>query len=508
MEKSTPSKATWLVTAAFFAFCVAPTFISYTPYEFSWDDSDYLMRAMAVNRAFWAGDVHGLGAAMVSYHTPVMTFFGLPWVHLATREAAGDCFFTLAAVTALLAAVCLYLLLRIGVKPILLVAAGICVGASLGPYQAGPHATHMHELATRFLSDTLFAWTALAAILLIPYEARTPCPSLAKAALRGLFCASIFSLGALTKVSFFYFIALIFPVVAYIRFRTDGIKCVLVWLVTFFFGFAPTAFYFLRYGRIALSQGQSASFGGLADFYHVPLRQFLAGTFLESPGSLLSLALLGVAGIYVLLKKRPRLMDSAVIALLIMIGYLVIVLASPSKQIRYLFPVMVALPFLTVILLSDQDDSVPAPWAWLLPGFVFLGLLAASMPTRNRPYQQSLADAQAILDQAGRCHAKSVLLATDSPTLNVFLLNLTAQLSSSQTSVGTLAYQAMHGAPIQDDFATIDKSDIVVFQDAPRLRPKFTNQRGPQYQQHIQQQGLAPTRLGDDLNVYAARCNL
>lgn len=63
-------KSKWLVAGALFAFCVAPTFVSYQPYLFRWDDSDYLRRSIAVSRAFWSGNVHGLGAAMVSIRPP------------------------------------------------------------------------------------------------------------------------------------------------------------------------------------------------------------------------------------------------------------------------------------------------------------------------------------------------------------------------------------------------------------------------------------------------------
>lgn len=507
MESKTVGKAAWFVAAASFALCVAPIFISYKPYEFSWDDSDYLLRAITVNRAFWSGDVHGLGAAMVSWHTPAMTFLGLPWGPLASRNAAGDCFVTLAAVTALLAAVSLYLLLRIGVKPLFLVIASVCVGASLGPYQAGVHANHMHDLATRFLSDNLFAWATLAAVLLIPFEARTPCPSIRGAVLRGILCASIFSLGALTKVSFFYFVGLIVPLLLFIRFYYDGIRSTLAWLVAFVCATAPVAIYFLRYGRAAFAEGKAASFGGLADFYRVPLHRFLADTILESPGLMLSLVLLAAASVYLVVEKRPSLLQADFIASLITIGYGIIVLASSNREIRFAFPVIVGLPFLVALLLSYKEDSISSPLAGLIAGLVFLGLAAAVVPMRNRPYQQSLASAQAVLTQAARCNAKDILLATDSPSLNVFLLNLASELSSSEASIRTLAYHAMSGVPIQDDFAAMSKSDMVVFQDAPRLRPKFTNQRVPEYERYIQQLGSVPARVAEDTIVYPARCN-
>src|ERR1700720_312664 len=173
MESVTSEKSKWLVVAALFAFSVAPTFISYQPYLFTWEDANYLQRAIAVSRTFWSGDVHGVGRAMVESHPPAMTLLGLPWGPLASWDAAGNCFITLAAVISLLAALCLYLLLRIGVKPFFLVLASVCVLASIGPY---PRGSPVHFAATAFMADALLAWTTLAAVLLVPYEARTPCP--------------------------------------------------------------------------------------------------------------------------------------------------------------------------------------------------------------------------------------------------------------------------------------------------------------------------------------------
>ena len=496
-----------MAVGALFALCVAPTFISYQPYQFTWDDTDYLLRAIAVNRAFWSGDVHGLGAAMVSWHTPAMTLLGLPWGPMAARDAAGNCFFTLAAVIAFLASICLYMLLRVGVKPIFLVLASICVGASLGPYQLGEQAKHMHDLATRFLSDNLLAWTALAGVLLVPFEARTPPPSARRAVVRGILCASICSFGALTKVSFFYFVVLIVPLVLFIRYRDSGIRSASAWLIAFVCCSAPTAIYFFRYGRAALAQARTGSFGSVAEIFYVPLRQFLGDIIVGSPGLVLSLVLLAIASIYLVVKKRPGLFDTDVLALLIMIGFLVVLLAAPAKQSRYLFPAIVALPFLTAILISNKEDSVPVSPAALAAGLVFLGLLVAAAPTRHRPYQQSLTRAEAVVTQAARCGAKSILLASDSRTLNVFLVNLVSELSGSTVSVDTLAYQAMRGVPIQDDFRFLSESDMVVFQDARNTQPQVTNQRASEYEQYIRQRESVPIRVGSDVAVYSMHCS-
>lgn len=497
----------WLLTAAIFALCVAPTFISYGPYQFRWDDSDYMQRAIAANRAFWSGDVHGLGAAMVGWHTPVMTLMNLPWARSASRDAVGQSFVMLAGVTALCAALCLYLLLRVGVKPILLAIASACVGASLGPYQAGEHARYMHDLATAFLSDGLLAWLALAAVLLVPYEATIPCPSGKSALARGVLCASIFSLGALTKVSFCYFIVLTLPLVLFISLRRDGVRIVRAWLAGFFCIAVPTGLYFLRYGRSAFATAGSASFGKLGAIYHVSLLRFLDDNILESPGLVLSIALFAAAVVYVISKRRPNPFRPDCIALWIMVGFVLITLAAPARLIRYLFPGIVALPFLVSIVMSDREDSLSASRAGLVSGLVLVVLLTAAVPMRNRPYEWSLAPAEAVLAQANRCGAKNVLLATDSATLNPFLLNLAAELSSSKIPIDTLAFHAISSVPIQDDFVAMSKSDMVAFQDATRLRLNFTNVRVVEYRQYMQRSSSDPIRVGDDTTLYSKACN-
>src|ERR1700674_4186316 len=103
------------VATAAFALCIAPTFVSYAPYSFRWDDSGYLWRSVAASRAFWSGHRHELRLA-IGDHGPAMSLLGLPWGPLASWDAAGKCFVALAAFTAFFVAICLFLLLRVGLK--------------------------------------------------------------------------------------------------------------------------------------------------------------------------------------------------------------------------------------------------------------------------------------------------------------------------------------------------------------------------------------------------------
>lgn len=426
---------------------------------------------------------------MVSIRPPAMAWLGLPWGPITSWDAAGRCFITLAAVISLLAALCLYLLLRIGVRPLFLVAASVCVLVSLGPYPLSPRyfdedflrnpdfGPPAHYVATAFLADSLLAWTTLAALLLIPYEVRTPCLSIRGAVMRGILWGSILSLGAMTKISFFYFIVLIVPILFLIRLRIDGVRRACAAMVAFACSSAPCAFYLVRWGRPAFADASASSFGGMANNFYVPMLPFLGKVIRELPGLVFSFLLIVSALIYLVIKRRTILWWPDLLAPLITIGFGIVVLASPNREIRFAFPAIVALPFLTAVLLSGNGPMVAGRPAVLAAGLAFLGLLAASVPTGHRADRQSLMRADAVLAQALACNAKRIVLATDSPTLNGTLMLLAIDFSPSvaPVQVDDLAYHAVSGVPIEQDFRMIDQADLVVLQDKDSLYPAFTN---------------------------------
>lgn len=490
--------------AALFVICVAPTFISYRPYQFEWDDSDYLRRSITVSRSFWTGDVHGVGA-MVSIRPPAMTLLGLPWGPLISWDAAGKCFVTLGVVTSLLAALCLYLLLRMGVKAGWLVVASVCVGGALGPW---PAAGNAHLTATGFLADSLCAWTALAALLLIPYEAGTYSPSVRSAVVRGVLWATVLSLGTMTKLNFLYFVGLIVPVLLLTRLRNSGLRSALAGLIALFLWSSPCWFYLLRWGGPAFENAKMASFGPAAKFYSVPLMQFLGNTVRESPGMALSFLLIGAALAYSVITRRLSARWPDLLALVILIGFGVLVLSSANRQIRYVFPVVVALPFVVAILVRGKETPVAPRTAALLAVVAFFALVAAAIPTRHRPGAQCLSRSRAVLARAAQCNAERIMLATDSPTLNAALMILAAEVSSPRFSpkIDSLAYQVVNNVPINDDFRAMNQYDQVVFQDRDELSPPFTNQRVSDYERYLRLRGYALARVGKDVSVYSTVC--
>jgi hypothetical protein len=492
--------STLLLSILVFAVCVAPTIICYRPYFFRWDDADYMARSVAVSQAFWSGDRHAVEDAMVSPHPPVMTMLGVPWGPLTSWESVGKCFITLAALLSLFAALCLFLLLRIGIEPRFFIIASACVLAGFGPYQ------RTHYDATAFMADSLLAWIAVAATLLIPYEVATGDPSTMNSILRGVFWAVICSAGAITKVSFFYFIVLIVPALFVIRMRYRGLRSALIALTSLGVCSMPVAIYYLRFGRIALDLGEAASFGHVAPLYYIPLSQFLGDTIRQSPGLLLSTIIIALSVVYLILKRREATWNVNVLPLLIMFGYGAITLASSNRDMRFVFPAIIAPSFLVGILLSGKATLCSRRHAITAAVLVFSGLLVAGVPMFRRPDRKSIEKSEGILTAVQESHARSVSLATNSPSLNHPLLRLAIAISPSRPAIQiySFTHHAVDGWPIEDDFRQIAESDLVVFQSQEAgLWPGWSNLRVSQYEEFTRRHsGSAPFKVFDDVTIY------
>jgi len=491
-----------LFSIVVFGLCTGATIISYQTYLFTWDDSDYLRRSISVSRAFWSGNKHALTFLIPSIHPPIMTLLGIPWGPLTSWEAAGKCFITLTVLTAFFIACSLFLLLRAGLNPLYLAIASLCLFAAIGPYPSG---SYSRLFATGFLADSLFAWIVFATVLLIPYEMRTQDSSTGNGAAHGILWAVILSAGVMTKVNFFYFLGLVVPVLFAIRVRRGGLRSGCVALSALAVASIPAVIYWLRYGLLALKNAWWASFGHDATFYKVPLRLFVSRTLRESPGMLLPAIFVIGAIAYLAVKRNEVRWGANLLPLLIMAGYCVVALASSNREIRFLFPVIIAPPFLVGLLLSRHTHALSSRSAALAAALVFVCLAAASVPMMRRPDKESIRKSEEVLAQAVDSHAKYVLLGTDSKSLNGNLMEVAIALSSQPSiTEGTLAWRAASGSPIEDDFQSIRESDLVVFENKDSLlNDPITNQRAAQYEQFTRHYaGDVPVKVVDGVRMY------
>jgi hypothetical protein len=310
----------------------------------------------------------------------------------------------------------------------------------------------------------------------------------------------------MTKVSFFYFIVLTVPALFAIRMRRSGVQSAFGALISLAVCSVPAAIYYLLYGQTALKNGFAASFGHDARFYYVPFSQFLADTVRQSPGFLLWVLVIVAGFVYLLLEHRDALWSINALPLLIMAGYCATALASSNREIRYVFPAIIAPPFLIGVLLSGKTYLVSRGHAIMAAIFVFCCLVSAGVPMLNRANRQSIHLSEVVLAQAVDSNAKRVLLATDSSSLNDPLMRVAISVSPSQPKVETetLAWRASSGAPIEDDFHDIRESDLVVFQNSDALDSPPSNQRVSEYERYIRKNyGDAPITAIDGIRIYS-----
>ena len=439
---------------------------------------------------------------MVSDRPPVMTLLGVPWGRLTSWDAAGKCFITLAVLIAFFVAVCLFILLRVGLRPIYLILASVCVFAALGPYPRGSIA---HTEATGFMADSLFAWTALASILLIPYETATGTASTENGIMHGLLWALILSAGALTRTNFLYFLGLVVPILFALRMHRSGKRAAVVALLSLAVFSVPAIMYWLRDGIPLLKYAWSSSFGLAAPYYYSTLPDFLNRILRASPGLLLPI-MAAIAGVgYLIVKRHEVEWGTNLLPLLLAAGYSTIGLTSGNRAVRFLLPGIIALPFLVGLLIPRHRYVFSRASATIGAMLVFCCIVAASIPMLHRADRQSIQKSEEVVDQAIGSNAKHVLLITDSSTLNLELLKIAVEISARPSiETSDLSWRAVLGTPIEDDLRTIRESDLTVFQDKGGLDSPFTNLRVPAYEQYIQQHSSdSQMKVVDDINIYS-----
>ncbi len=355
------------------------------------------------------------------------------------------------------------------------------------------------------MADGPFAWTALLSVLLLAYESRLHSTTTKSAVLRGILWGLISTLGTMTKLSFLYFVATVVPPLFYTMVQRSGPRAAIAALSACVCISSPCALYLALWGSYSWSLARTSSFGGVASFYYAPMFKFFFDVVRESPGiGVLVLMVLLAAG-YLLAKRSSSWAD--VLPVLIVLGYGIIVIASPNREFRFLFPVVVAVPFQLAILLSGDSTPVPKRWAMAAGSLGLLILIGGALPTRNRPQWRSFARCNAVLVAADRWKAGRIVLATDSPTLNGQLMMVAGLYSSRPTNIYSLAYTAMGKTPLEEDFRILRSADLIVFQNRAALSPPFTNQRVSEYEQYVKQVGIGPIEIADDISVYLVSRN-
>jgi hypothetical protein len=216
--------------------------------------------------------------------------------------------------------------------------------------------------------------------------------------------------------------------------------------------------------------------------------------------------MIALAGIGYLLRKRPEvILSTAILPLLIVVGYCALALSSSNREVRFVFAGVIALPYLIGLLVESNVQEVPRNSAALAAALAFFGIVIAALPMLHRPDRQSIHKSEEVLDEAAAFNAKRILLATDSATLNDNLLRLANVFSSpgSPFEMDSLAWRALAGTPVQDDLKIIQESDLIVFQDKADIDKGQTDARVPQYEQFLRDHvSNTPVAVVDGMRLY------
>lgn len=112
-----------------------------------------------------------------------------------------------------------------------------------------------------------------------------------------------------------------------------------------------------------------------------------------------------------------------------------------------------------------------------------------------RPQLNYVRDLNALLTQLVEQKVSRVIVATDSPEVNIESLLLAKHIGGkalSSLTIYTLAYDFMHNKPLTVSYDLISKSDAVIFQEPIPTVPDFTNKYAKEYLAYTMSLGFVP----------------
>lgn len=473
-----PLFSLWIPAATFF-FLISRSVVGFANYLMTWDDLYLFHRAICVHNA-----VYGLNLrAMVSCYenlskSPILTVVTLPWGTAASGEAAIPLGLVgLAILTWIVALLAYRTAASSGASPWVMAAAALSVWFN-------PFLTSNGGV---FLSDILLAWTVLLTLLLIPLELADSPKGWAADAMRGALWGFAFDVGALTKVTFGYFLIPVLAAVIFIRLRRCGMRSLLLTVSAALICLSPSILVWSFFGRSFLQHAVEASFGGLTPFYAAKalgwkgyLRQYAA----VCAYGLAPLILLAVYFI-----RRVSRCDRIWLRILpigLILGYLGLCALSSNQDFRFAMPVMIALPLMCAAVPSGLPGRRAQPGILLYLSLLLAGVLV-SIPMMGRADLTYVRYAGALLDRISQPRAV-ILLATDDPHLNVETFLLAGEIRSGlglNLDIGTLVYDIEHERTLDYSLHRMDSADYILFKKDPLATdPEWANRFAKTFHAH------------------------
>lgn len=457
------------------------TIVSYATYQTAWDDLYFLHRGVSLQRAVWNVDARQWAETFsILVKSPAMAILGVPWGP-ASRDAesvAGLAMFSLAVLNWSLILACVFVSMRMGVAPWLVLVAAAAVACD--PLVA--------EMRGAFFADVPLSWAFLLLLLLIPYEAVTVDHGDGAGVWRGVLWGGVASVGLLAKVTFWPALVLAAPVILYLRWRKGGPRAVGVSLGAALIVAAPALVIVVHYRAQFIDFALGATSGAVAKYFHSPEQSF--GFVLRIFWAATGAARYLIAGLAVAAVIRRRAAWPVGVAILILAMYGLRMTLSTMRDPRYFLPVAIGLPFL--LALAASGSRVVRVPSWMF-GAAFAAAVLISWPMHTRIDWRPSREARALLEFCRARDLHVVMLATDSREWNIETMRMGREMmggsASSGVSVHTLAYSDVQGLPIARDFEAIEKSDAVVFESPTPAGASAINVRVAQYMNFVRDHG-------------------
>lgn len=443
----------------------------------SWDELWFLHRAACINRTVFAGSLSGIDICLIQmFKSPIMAVLLLPAGPIRGIESA----FTIAPVC--LALMVLTLLVGLGwiLSLIRLPLAAVVISvlaAFFSPTLFQGHGT--------FFVDDFLALVVLLTLLLPVLEWTAPPQTQGDAFHRGTLWGGLLALGVLSKLTYLMFAGAIAPLLLLIAYRRSGLRQLMIEaLAALPFGLF-CLFMLARYGSLYYAHGANSAFGQIAwSFYndHVSLWAYLRTAIMSNATTL---ALCGVLACWSLLSARrdPKRLLIAAYSCAVVVVYLIIAAGSPNKDVRFFWPVWLALPFTFAagIVPRAGSDLSRGRFPAALP-LACCVLLSLSMV---REFDLRGVDvALTALNYAHEKGAKTLLVADDTAHLNVETVILARELDIehlSDMSVGNVAYDVANGITVQESLARLEHADAALFFPLDGSPPSWANSRLEQF---------------------------
>ncbi len=495
---TTPLFSLWIPVAAFF-FLVSRSVVGYANYLMTWDDLYQFHRALCFQNAVYSLNLTAMASCYENLSkSPILTLVTLPWGTAALGETA----IPLGLVG---------LALLIWIVALLAWHAAVSSGVSLWVMAAAALSVSLNPFLTSyggiFLSDVLLAWTVLLTLLLIPLELATGPRGRVRDVMRGVLWGFVFDVGALTKVTFGYFLVPVVAAVMYIRLRRCGMRSLRATVAATLICLSPAILVWLLFGHNYLQHAVDASFGGMTAFYSSRalgwtgyLRHYAAVCAYGTAPLVL------LAAYFVRRVSRCDRVWLRILPVVLILGYLGLCAISSNQDYRFAMPVMIALPLVFAAVPSGLPGNREQPPMLLYLSFLLAGVLV-SIPMVGRTDLTYIHYAGALLDRIGRPGAV-ILIATDDPHLNIETFLLAKEIRSrteQNLAIGTLVYDIVGGHSLDYSLHRMGLADYILFQKGPLLSdPEWANRFAKTFHAHaaeIADQIDAPNQFMETFKV-------